>query len=330
MKTISKPFYKRRTLQVLVVLFICFLAMQAIRPKLTNPKVSSDFEGPAAVKAIFKKACYDCHSNQTELKWFDQVQPAYGIAVSDVQEGRAGLNFSDWGSMAPGDQKAKLFEILNQISTGTMPLKSYQLLHPRAKLTAEEVAVVKGYVAGMIKSDPGDTALVNTADRQFKNWAAGKKDKDTQQVTMEHIAAELPKTLTGIPYQPDYKNWQVLSTTDRIDNGTMRVIFGNPIAIKAVQEHRINPWPDGAIFAKVAWDKLEDKDGNVKAGAFKQVEFMIKDSKKYKETKGWGWARFKTMKLLPYGKNIGYATECVNCHRPVANNDFVFTLPIKH
>ncbi|MGY0035675.1 cytochrome P460 family protein [Pedobacter sp. NJ-S-72] len=315
----NQPFYKRKITQVLSILIICFGAMQFYRPELKKQPVTADFNGPDNVKVILKKACYDCHSNETDLKWFDQLQPAYNIAVSDVELGKAGLNFSEWGNMAPGDQKGKLFEILNQMTTGTMPLKSYQLLHRSAILAPVEIAIVKNYVAGMIKEHPADTALLNAADKQFKNWKG-------QSVKTE----ELPKTLTGIPFQPDYKNWQVISSTDRTDNGTMRVIFGNPIAIQAIAQKHINPWPEGTIFAKVAWDKLQDADGNVKAGAFKQVEYMIKDSSKYKSTKGWGWARFKTMKLLPYGKNIGYATECVNCHRPVSNNDFIFTLPVKH
>lgn len=315
----NQPFYKRRTTQVLVILLFCFGILQLFRPELKKESVSADFDGPENVKAILKAACYDCHFNETDLKWFDHLQPAYSIALADIKAGKAGLNFSQWGNMAPGDQKAKLFEILNQITTGTMPLKSYQLLHRPANLNPAEIAIVKNYVAAMIKDHPADTALLNIAAKQFNSWNA------------QHLKAEeIPKTLTGIPYQPDYKNWQVVSTTDRIDNNTMRVIFGNPIAIKAIAEHHINPWPEGTVFAKVAWDKLQDSDGNVKAGAFKQVEYMIKDSDKYKTTKGWGWARFKTMKLLPYGKNIGYATECVNCHRPVANNDFVFTLPVKH
>lgn len=314
----EKPFYKRRTPRVLAILLICVAAMQLFRPELEKQAVTADFNGPEDVKVIFKKACYDCHSNETDLKWFDHFQPAYSIVVSDVKDGKAGLNFSEWGNMASGEQKAKLFEILNQITTGTMPLKSYQLLHRSAVLNSNEVAVVKNYVSGMIKEQTVDTALLNIADKQFKNWQS------------QNNSAELPKTLTGVPFQPDYKNWEVISTTDRIDNGTMRVIFGNPIAMKAIAQHTINPWPDGTIIAKVAWDKLQDADGNVKAGAFKQVEYMIKDNNKYKRTKGWGWARFKTMELLPYGKNISYTTECINCHRPVSNNDFVFTLPIKH
>ena len=59
----------------------------------------------------------------------------------------------------------------------------------------------------------------------------------------------------------------------------MRVILGNDIAIRAIENARTNPWPDGTGFAKLAWDQLSDEKGIVRTGAFKQVEFMIKDEK---------------------------------------------------
>jgi hypothetical protein len=111
----------------------------------------------------------------------------------------------------------------------------------------------------------------------------------------------------------------------------MRVIFGNDVAVKAVRGNHIHPWPNGTIFAKVAWTQLEDKDGNVHPGAFLQVEYMIKDDQKYASTLGWGFARFKTPKMVPYGgKDALFTTECVSCHKPMKDEDFVFTLPVKH
>jgi len=110
----------------------------------------------------------------------------------------------------------------------------------------------------------------------------------------------------------------------------MKVIFGNKIAEEAIRTNQLQPWPDGTTFAKVTWDKIEDKDGNFKTGVFIQVEFMIKDKKRYAATEGWGYARFKTPKMIPYGKNAMFTIECVNCHRPQKDEDFVFTQPIKH
>jgi hypothetical protein len=55
---------------------------------------------------------------------------------------------------------------------------------------------------------------------------------------------------------------------------------------------------------------------------------MIRDSDKYASTKGWGWARWRGADLVPYGKDAAFTSECVNCHNPVRNSDYVYTLPI--
>jgi hypothetical protein len=201
-----------------------------------------------------------------------------------------------------------------------MPVKSYELVHSAAKVSSQDLAVLKKYVAGMAPvSKPGDTAKLNAVNKQYQQW---QKPKAT--------VNNLPTALNGITYIPDYKNWQAISTTDRFDNGTMRVIFGNDVAVKAIKDNNISPWPNGTMFAKVAWDKIEDKEGNVTPGAFKQVEYMIKDDQKYTSTEGWGFARFKTPKMIPYGKTALFANECISCHRPQKDEDFVFTQPIKH
>jgi heme-binding protein/cytochrome P460 len=299
------------------ILLVCFAGIQLIRPELANPPVTGDLEAPKAVKDILKRACYDCHSNETNLRWYDKVVPIYWKVAEHVRDGRKVLNFSDWQHLAPGDQKGKLWEAVNQIQAGAMPLSNYTKAHPSANVAAGDLDILKSYLMGMIASGLADSTKIHGVDEQFKHWRTGQFTSNI-----------LPVAVNGISYIPDYKNWQPVSTSDRFDNGTMRVIFGNDIAIKAIQENHINPWPDGTIFAKVAWDKLEDNDGNVHTGEFKQVEYMIKDAQKYASAKGWGWARFKTPAMVPYGKNIAFATECVNCHRPYNEDDFVFTFPI--
>lgn len=318
-KSPSRP-GKKTIFTIMILLIIVFGGIQFIHPEIKNSPVTGDFQAPANVKAIMVRACYDCHSNETNLRWYDELAPVYWQVAQHIKEGRDGLNFSTWKQLAPTDQKGKLWEAINQITAGAMPIKSYALVHPEAKLSAEDVAILKSYVLGLaVKNKPGDTAKINASDNQFKKWQGGKLTND-----------KLPVALNGIAYMPDYKNWKAISTTDRFDNGTLRVIFGNAIAVKAIKENNIHPWPDGSTFAKVAWDQVEDKDGNVTTGAFKQVEYMIKDHEKYASTKGWGFARFKTPKMMPYGKTAMFATECVNCHRPQKDEDFVFTQPIKH
>ena len=83
---------------VLSILLTIFLAIQFIRPRLDNPPVTADLTAPPAVKEILRRACYDCHSNETRLAWFDWPQPAYQFVVKDIQQGRAALNFSYFDS----------------------------------------------------------------------------------------------------------------------------------------------------------------------------------------------------------------------------------------
>jgi len=309
---------RRKLLFAAAVAIFAFIIIQFVRTDIHNPPVTAAFQAPPNVEAIVKRACYDCHSNETNLRWYDKIVPVYWQVAAHVKEGRNDLNFSTWGKMAPADQKAKLWEAVNQVIAGAMPIKSYEFVHHNAKISSGDLAVLKAYVsATAAKSKANDTAKINAGPKQF------------QQLQKGNLAiGKLPTALNGITYMPDYKNWQAISTTERFDNGTMRVIFGNDIAVKAIHDNNIHPWPNGAIFAKVAWDQVEDKDGNVKTGAFKQIEFMIKDDKIYSSTKGWGFARFKTPKMAPYGKTAAFATECVNCHRPQQAEDFVFTQPI--
>lgn len=294
-----------------------FLGLQFSRPDIENPTVTGDLQAPEEIKSIMVRACYDCHSNQSNIRWYDKIQPIYWKVAEDISRGRAGLNFSTWDKLAPPDRKAKLWEAVNQIESGAMPIKSYQLVHPETRITQDELASLKSYLLDMVHEAPNDTAKLQTRDNQLRH----KK---------EISGADNPVALNGVKYINNYKNWQIISISDRFDNGTMRVIYGNDIAVEAVKEKHINPWPEGTVFAKVAWDKLKNESGDITSGAFRQVELMIKNSRKYSSTHGWGFARFKTPQLIPYGKTALFATECINCHKPMKDNDFVFTFPIKN
>ena len=72
--------------------------------------------------------------------------------------------------------------------------------------------------------------------------------------------------------------------------------------MKAAQSGNISPWPDGARFAKIAWQQELGPDGLVHPGKFVQVELMLKDAQRYKDTEGWGWGRWRGLDLKPYGR----------------------------
>ncbi|MDP9077059.1 MAG: heme-binding domain-containing protein [Bacteroidota bacterium] len=313
----KKNRFRKITLQTSITLMVIFVTIQFYHPAIPEPRVTAEIQVPPNVRAIFKRACYDCHSNETNLRWYDKIAPVYWQVAAHIEKGREGLNFSTWGEMSPAEQKARLWEAVNQIGAGAMPIKSYAFVHSNAIISANDLAILKAFMMTLVPANKiGDTAKVQALNEQ-RAYRKG-------------TAKQLPVALNGITYISDYKNWQVISTTDRVDNGTMRVIFGNDIAVKAIHQNRVRPWPNGTVFAKVAWDQIEDKDEKVKTGAFKQVEYMIKDDQKFASTEGWGFARFKTPKLVPYGKTALFATECINCHRPQKDEDFVFTQPIKY
>ena len=303
-------------LGALTVLCLGAIGIQFIRPELKNPPVTADLSAPPAVKQIIQTSCYNCHSNETKLSWFDLPAPAYWLVASDVRKGRSRLNFSEIGKLAAGQQAAALFESVSQIELGAMPLPAYQRLHPESVITPEKLAVLKNYLASLELKQPATAAEAASADAQYDDWIA---HPGTQQVT---------PAPNGIAFPSDYRNWHAISSTDRLDNRTMRVILGNDTAIKAIAENHINPWPDGATFAKVAWYQQPDNAGLVRTGAFFQVEFMIRDRTKYARTLGWGFARWRGAGLKPYGRDAGFAEECVGCHKPMRKADYVFTAPI--
>jgi hypothetical protein len=144
------------------------------------------------------------------------------------------------------------------------------------------------------------------------------------------VAAEKQVSPNGIAIYPDYMSWKVVAPSYREDKGHIRIITGNEVAVAALRAGR-KPLPDGSVLAKVAWKTEKHPNFPVATvpGAFAQVEFMVKDARKYKDTGGWGFARFVGNDLKPYGKDASFVGECFGCHIPVAGNDYLFTKIVK-
>ena len=316
----SKQFsYPRGILLAVACAFVIFLLLQFVRPTLETPPVTAEIQAPPEVREILRNSCYNCHSNETKLGWFDQVAPAYWLVTSDIKLARRHLNFSEIGSKPLGQQKAALFEAVYMIQMGAMPLPSYARLHPSAVVTPQQLSVLRTYLSAAESPTPATQADIAAADLQFQNWIH----------SANATAPQVHPAPNGISFPADYKNWKVISSSERFDNHTMREILGNDIAVKAIADHQINPWPDGTSFAKIAWLQQPDSSGIIHTGQFFQVEFMLKDSQKYASTKGWGWARWRGSDLKPYGANAEFSGECITCHSPLRKNDYVFTMPIE-
>lgn len=289
-----------------------------MRPQLNNPPVTAELAAPAQVQQILRTSCYNCHSNETKLSWFDLPVPAYWLVVKDVREGRSHLNFSEIGSLPPAQQNGFLFESVSQIELGAMPLPDYKLAHPESAISPEQLNILKAYLTSLESNAPATAQEIAAADAQYADW-----------IRQPNSTPAVSPAPNGIAFLPDYKNWQAISSTVRGDNNTLRQILGNDVAVQAIAENHISPWPDGAAFAKIAWYQEADDKGLIRAGAFFQVEFMIRDSTKYASTLGWGFARWRGADLKPYGKDADFARECVGCHRPLRDSNYVFTEPIR-
>jgi hypothetical protein len=301
-----------------------FAVLQVVRPSIPVKPATAELQASPAVRLILEKDCYSCHSDQRRLAWFDQIVPAYWLVRHDILSAREHLNFSTLGSKPPVVQKATLYEAVNMIQLGAMPLPSFLKLHPEAKVTPEELLTLKEYLAPWT---PAPSLVGNV--QQTNN---GKTDAVPSSVFLENPArvslAAVNPEFNGFPFDPAFESWKPISTTDRGDNNTFRFILGNDVAVKAAQTGNISPWPDGARLAKIAWQQQLGSDGLVHPGKFVQVELMLKDAQRFKDTEGWGWGRWRGMDLTPYGKGADFVNECTGCHRPLHGNDYVYTLPI--
>jgi hypothetical protein len=147
--------------------------------------------------------------------------------------------------------------------------------------------------------------------------ASGEVDEDAALIS----AGKLP---------PGYRDWRLISVAHEAGNlNDLRAVLGNDVAIKAYREGKL-PFPDGAIIARLAWDFVSSEENNKAfgrsqsfvAGAPKEgIQFMIKDSRKYASTNGWGFAQFDDGKPVDEAALNG----CSSCHGPAKAHDFVFT-----
>lgn len=134
----------------------------------------------------------------------------------------------------------------------------------------------------------------------------------------------------GIKMPPGYRDWRLISVAHeagKLDD--LRAVLGNDIAIEAYRAGK-PAFPDGTIIARLAWaftpsaenDKVFGQPQSFVAGPAKEgVQFMVKDSKKFAATGGWGFAQFNDGK--PADESV--LKTCFPCHEPVQARDFVYT-----
>lgn len=138
----------------------------------------------------------------------------------------------------------------------------------------------------------------------------------------------------GIAVPDGYRGWQLISVAHEEGNlNDIRAQLGNEVAMAAYQQGT-RPFPDGTVIAALHWEYLSSQTNNqvfgraqsFVAGAAKNVQFMVKDSKKYADTGGWGFADFTNGKPA---SNAAHET-CFPCHKLARDRDMVFTQYAAH
>lgn len=126
------------------------------------------------------------------------------------------------------------------------------------------------------------------------------------------------------------KTWKLITVRYRQDSQEMRFVYANSLAMDAISKGA-SSYPDGSVFAKVGFKSGVDPAFNssiVPSGA-RRFQFMVKNSKKYPETDGWGYALFQSNGDLFEGDVKTVTQSCHACHKLVPERDYVFSEPIE-
>lgn len=145
-----------------ITIFIGFIVIQFIPNEL--PKNTDDLSKdliqterpPDKVELVLRKACYDCHSNQSVFPWYSYVAPVSWLVAKDVRIGREELNFSDWADQNKRRRIKIMNEVAEEIEKRKMPLKVYTITHRDAILSDEEIQALTAWTESVTKEILGD------------------------------------------------------------------------------------------------------------------------------------------------------------------------------
>jgi hypothetical protein len=133
---------------LITVQFITFNTVQNPNSKavdmltITNPSTEVTF--------LVKNACYDCHSNTTAFPWYYKIAPVSWMINSHISEALENVNFSDWSDFNREDQIGILKSCSEKIEENEMPLFTYKIMHPLARLDEKEKALITNWIKSFI------------------------------------------------------------------------------------------------------------------------------------------------------------------------------------
>ena len=139
--------------KILLGSLLAFIIIQFIRPTKNSggailaTDITRTMKVPDNVLKVFKNLCYDCHSNDTRYPWYVNIQPMGWLMADHIKEGKANLNFSEFGTYSKRKEANKLRAIAKSINDGSMPISSYTIMHTDAKLDEENKKMISNWVS---------------------------------------------------------------------------------------------------------------------------------------------------------------------------------------
>lgn len=119
---------------------------------------------PAPVRQILRRACQNCHSENTVWPWYAQIPPISQQIHSDVTKGRAFMDLSKWNEYTEGERRGFRVAIGAAIENHLMPPSKYMWMHREARLSSDEVDLVKAWALTKRKANPNAAAVPPTAE----------------------------------------------------------------------------------------------------------------------------------------------------------------------
>jgi hypothetical protein len=145
----------RKLVKVAIVGGVGFALLQVAPVKLvgiptqdigTNPPERFKFDGPPEVEAVMRRACFDCHTNETRWPLYARIAPGSWLMARDVHNGRSHFNLSKWADADEDERQTDRENAWEQVESGAMPKWFYVFpMHPAAKLSDADKAVLKSY-----------------------------------------------------------------------------------------------------------------------------------------------------------------------------------------
>jgi hypothetical protein len=133
---------------IILILVAGFVIIQFLPSKIPGNKpeddksITYDSTMTEQVLSQLRTSCFDCHSNQTNLPWYSKFAPVSWLLADHITDARLHLNFSEWSTYSQRQKIGRLTDIKDEVESDGMPLKSYLLMHHKAKLDEDKKSLL--------------------------------------------------------------------------------------------------------------------------------------------------------------------------------------------